>query len=126
MIPSQPKVLVVDDDKNILSAFEDFLRREHCAATLLSSVDEALKRIESERFHLLISDIRLEKDSGIMLVMEAKRKYPELRVIVITGFPDVITEQDARRYGADYFLLKPLELDKLQRAVRSSLLLREK
>ena len=44
-----------------------------------------------------------------------------LTIIVITGYPDLINEKDVKAYGADYFFLKPLELDKLREAVRKCL-----
>ena len=53
--------------------------------------------------------------------MEAKRLYPKLPVIVITGYPDLITEEVIKEYGADFFLLKPLDLSKLRHAMRRCL-----
>ncbi len=117
----QPKVLVVDDDQNILSAFEDFLRKEHCSMIAASNAEEALKKIEGEHVDLLITDIRLKHRSGVTLFMHVKGERPDLPVIVITGYPDLISEKDLKVYGAEYFFLKPLELGKLREAVRKCL-----
>lgn len=117
----QPKVLVVDDDQNILSAFEDFLRRERCSMIAASSAEEALKKVKLQHVDLLITDIRLKYQSGVTFFMYVKEIEPELPVIVITGYPDIISEEDVKAYGADYFFLKPLELDKLREAVRKCL-----
>ena len=116
-----PKVLVVDDDQNILSAFEDFLRKEHCSMIAASNAEEALKKMEQEHVDLLITDIRLRYQSGVTLFMHLREIQPDLPVIVITGYPDLISEEDLKTYGADYFFLKPLELDKLREAVRKCL-----
>jgi len=116
-----PKVLVVDDDQNILSAFEDFLKREHCTMVAASSAEEAMKKFEASHFDLLITDIRLKHQSGITLSLQAKAVQPEIPVIVITGYPDLVSEEELKVYGADYFFLKPLELDKLREAVRKCL-----
>ena len=117
----QPKVLVVDDDQNILSAFEDFLRRERCTMIAASSAEEALKKVELQHVDLLITDVRLKYQSGVTFFMYVKEIEPKLPVIVITGYPDIISEEDVKAYGADYFFLKPLELDKLREAVRKCL-----
>ncbi|MBI3110290.1 MAG: response regulator [Ignavibacteriales bacterium] len=118
---SQPTVLVIDDDHNILAAFEDFLRRENCSMIGVTSAEEALQKLEGHRVDLLVTDVRLKLHSGVTLLLHVKAIHPKLPVIVITGYPDRITEAAAKTYGADYFLLKPLELNKLRDAVRTCL-----
>jgi len=117
----QPRVLVVDDDANILSAFEDFLKKEHCVMVSASTTEEAMAHLQEQRIDLLITDIRLIAKSGVTLFLNAKISRPDLRVIVITGYPDMIDEKEVQSLGADYFFLKPLELDKLRDAVRTCL-----
>lgn len=118
---TKPKVLVLDDEENILSAFRNFLEKEHCEMITASNAEEAGGILERERIKLLITDIRLGGISGVTFFIEAKRLHPELPVIVITGYPDVVTEEQIRTYGADYFFLKPLDLDKLRHAVKECL-----
>jgi DNA-binding NtrC family response regulator len=118
---SLPKVLVVDDDQNILSAFEDFLRKERCAMIAASSAEEAVEKVRHEPVDLLITDIRLKCQSGVTFFMHMKANQPDLRIIVITGYPDLISGEDVKLFGADYFFLKPLELNKLRGAVRACL-----
>ena len=116
-----PKVLVVDDDENILSAFEDFLRREHCTMVAATNSEEALRKTLNMRIDLLITDIRLKYQSGVRFFMYMKEHQPKLPVIVITGYPDLLSEAEVITYGADYFFTKPLELEQLRRAVRRCL-----
>lgn len=120
------KVLVVDDDENIRSAFKDFLKREHCSTVVASSAEEALKKAEGQAIDLVITDVRLKSQSGVTLFMQIKAERPELPVIVITGYPNLIAEEELRTLGADYFFVKPLELDKLRDAVRKCLHLNSK
>lgn len=122
---SHPTVLVVDDDENILSAFGRFLQKEHC--TMISALDaqEGMKKLGEQRVDLIITDVRLKSRSGVTFLIEAKIDRPKIPIIVITGYHDVITEKEAKEYGADYFFLKPLEVGKLRDAVRKCLHLRE-
>jgi DNA-binding NtrC family response regulator len=113
--------MVVDDDENILSAFEDFLRKENCRIVAETNAEEALARFAQERIDLLITDIRVRLHSGITLLLRVRAAYPYIPTIVITGHPDVVTEKEVKTYGADYFFLKPLELDKLRSALRECL-----
>lgn len=117
----QRKVLVVDDEENILSAFKDFLKKEHCEMVAASNAEEGLMVPEKQHMNLLITDIRLKGTSGVTFFMEAKRIHPKLPVIVITGYPDLITEEAIKEYGADFFFLKPLDLEKLRYAIRKCL-----
>lgn len=117
----QPKVLVVDDDENILSAFTEFLKRERCKMLVAHSTQEAIRKAAGHQVDLLITDIRLKCQSGVNLVLHIKSVQPDVPIIVITGIPDIVTETDIKRYGADYFFLKPLDLNKLRVAVRRCL-----
>lgn len=119
-------VMVVDDDENILSAFEDFLKTERCTMIAATSAEDALETIERCQVDLLITDVRLKFQSGVTLFLQVKANYPNLPVIVITGYPDLITEKEVKSYGAEYVFLKPLELGKLREAVRSCLVVGRK
>lgn len=118
---NQPRVLVVDDDENILSAFEDFFKKEHCSMIAASNAEEAFEIVKDQLISLVITDVRMKWQSGVTLLMKIKQLRPGLPVIVITGYPSLIPETDIRHYGADYYFVKPLELDALRQAVRRCL-----
>ncbi len=120
-MPNHPRVLVVDDDENIISAFEDFFKREQCTMISASSAEEALGIISRQLLNLVITDVRMKWQSGVTLLMKIKHLHPKLPVIVITGYPNVMSESDIRQLGADFYLAKPLELDQLRNAVRTCL-----
>ena len=117
----QPRVMVVDDDENILSAFKDFLRKENCQIIAETNAEGAFARFAEQRIDLLITDIRVKLHSGITLLLQVRAAYPYVPTIVITGHPDVITEKEVIQYGAEYYFLKPLELDRLRCALRKCL-----
>ncbi len=86
-----------------------------------STAEEAFTILSHQVVHLLITDVRMKWESGVTLLMKVKQRTPALPVIVITGYPNLITETDIHQLGADFFLVKPLELDQLRHAVRSCL-----
>ncbi|MCL5021585.1 MAG: response regulator, partial [Bacteroidetes bacterium] len=104
----------MDDDTNILLAFQDFLNGEGCVMAAAPAPEEALRRMREEEFDLLITDLRLNLESGVTFVINAKRLQPKTPIIVITGYPDTVSESELKSYGASYLLLKPLELRELQ------------
>jgi len=117
----QPKIMVVDDDENILSAFGDFLKKEHCTMVAASSAEEAKIKLERRHVDILIADVRLAGKSGITFLLDVRRARPDLPVIIVTGFPDLVSEVDAKAFGADYFFLKPLDIDELRVALKACL-----
>lgn len=117
----QPRALVLDDDENILSAFQDFFRREHCTMLSSSDPDEAIRILAGSVVNLVIADLRMEGGPGLALCRKIREIRPLVPLIVITGYPDLVSEEEARHAGADYYFLKPLELDALRLAVRRCL-----
>ncbi len=114
---NRPKILVVDKDEKILSAFGDYLRKKNYLMTGVNSVKTGLKAIRKQRFNLLITDVRVNSEFGAGFISQAKKIHVNLPVIAITSFPDKITESDLKMHGADYLFIKPLELNKLDKAI---------
>ena len=116
-VKRKPRILVVDDDANILSAFRDYLRTKNCIMVGVSDVELAFNMVMKRYFDLLITDIRLNFQSGVTFLLRAKEARPNLPVIVITGYPDSVSNNDLKAYGANYILFKPLELGQLDKAI---------
>ncbi|NUN08422.1 MAG: response regulator [Ignavibacteriaceae bacterium] len=114
----RPVILVVDDEKKILEAFEIFLAAENCEMISASDVDEALVKTEGVKLDLIITDFYLKTKSSIELYTLIKKSNPGVPIAVITGYPEYISEEDVKIFGADYFFTKPLELDKLRILIR--------
>jgi DNA-binding response OmpR family regulator len=117
----RPRALVLDDDENILSAFQDFFRREHCAMLSSSDPEEAFRTLAGTAVNLVIADLRVEREQGLALCRRIRVVRPHVPLIIITGYPNLVSEEDARSAGADFYFLKPLELDALRLAVRKCL-----
>lgn len=69
-----------------------------------SNVEDTLSVISHQTVNLVITDIRMKWQSGATLLMTIKQTHPGLPVIVITGYPNLISESDIRHYGAEFFL----------------------
>jgi two-component SAPR family response regulator len=122
----KPRVLVVDNDENILSAFEDYLTKKNCMMVGVQTAESGIKKMKQQCFDLLITDIRANSDLEIKFVLQAKKLQTKLSVIAITSYPEKISESDLKMYGADYLFIKPLELRKLDKAVNNCLQLNYK
>jgi len=119
---NQGSILVVDDEASLRETFHFFLTREGYDPVLTASgFEEALSILRSEKIDLTISDIVLDKSSGIDLLKYARQNNIDCPFIIITGFPDVGTAAESLRFGAFDYIVKPVDKEALLRSVRLAL-----
>src|SRR5471030_246812 len=94
------KVLIVEDDPNILLGCEQALQLEGIATEGVSSAEEALKLIRTDSPAVVISDIRLPGKDGLFLMKEVQEIDADLPVILITGHGDVSVAVQSMKAGA--------------------------
>lgn len=115
-------ILVVDDEESIRITFEMFLKREgYGRVSTAATLEEALALINEERFDLIISDIVLEDASGTDLLRYIRQTGVQCPVVMITGFPNLVSAAEAVRHGAFDYISKPVNKETLLRFVRQGL-----
>jgi len=107
-------VLVVDDEKHILTVLHEALTHFGYRVTCAASGAEALAAIRSELFAAAITDIRMPDMSGLDLLRELKRQDESIEVVVMTGYPTITSAVEALKEGAYDYLSKPLIIDELR------------
>jgi len=118
-LQDKPTVLVIDDDFKILEAFKMLMESENCNMIAACDVAEALNKVEGKHINLIITDFMLKTKSSVELFALIKKTHPNVPVVVMTGYPELISERDVHMFGGHYFLTKPLELGKLRRVIRN-------
>lgn len=111
------KVLVVDDEKDVQTLFEQRFRKEIKAAELqfdfAFSGEQALQYLQQHQREavLILSDINMPGMSGLELLEQIKNNYhkPPPVVMMITAYGDEVNYQSAKKLGADDFLTKPVD-----------------
>lgn len=112
-------LLVVDDEKSICELLEITFRKEGHRVEVATSGDSAKRRLESQIYDLVISDIRMPDMTGVDLLRYAKELSPATVFILITGVPTIGTAIDAVNFGADRYAIKGDKLlDELRPAVQ--------
>jgi two-component system, NtrC family, response regulator PilR len=111
-------ILVVDDERSICELLEITFRKEGYRVEVAHNVAEAKRKLESQIFDIVISDVRMPGESGVDLLKLTKEIAPDSFFLLITGVPTVETAIAAINSGADRFVIKDHELvDQLRRAV---------
>jgi two-component system response regulator PilR (NtrC family) len=114
-------ILVVDDERSICELLEITFRKEGHRVEVAHDVPSARRKLESQIFDIIISDVRMPGDSGVDLLKLTKEIAPDAFFLLITGVPTVETAIAAVNAGADRYVIKDHELvDQLRRAVREA------
>jgi DNA-binding NtrC family response regulator len=114
-------ILVIDDETEIRESLEQLLRLEGYKADSASTGDEGVKRMENGLFDLVLLDINLPDRNGLDVLQHIKRESPEVGVIMITAYASTQTAFQASKQGADSYVTKPWDNDKLLLEVRNAL-----
>ena len=115
-------VLVVDDEPGIAALCKRILSRAGYDVTSLTDPRVAIEHLQTQRFDLLVVDIRMPEVDGFDVISRAQMVQPDIAVLVMTGFGTVETAIRALRQGVDGLLLKPFEKsDELLSSVRQVL-----
>ena len=118
---ARKRVLVVDDEAIIRRVFQDLLGKE-CQVLEADTAEEALGYLRQAPVDLIVTDKNLPGLSGLDLAQEARRLHAQSRVILMTGYPSVLTAQQAIELGVLDYLLKPFdEIREVRDKIRAAL-----
>lgn len=105
-------VLIVEDEQSIRDILVELFEVDGNTVTSAELLPQALDRLRSQRFDLIVTDLRLggKRDGGLQVMALAGMLSPEAMVLVLTAYPDDSNRQASFRLGALHFLEKPVDL----------------
>ncbi len=115
------KILLIEDDISFCKLLEKFLIKKEYEVNIAFSAAEAKLTIQQKSFDLILMDIRLPDSDGIKLMTEFKLAFPEIPVILMTGYSDVNTAVKAMKNGADDYISKPFNPDEVLLVITNAL-----
>jgi putative nucleotidyltransferase with HDIG domain len=115
------RLLIVDDEETIRLAIGKFLRSRGYEVHAAESGSAALEQLERQRFLLMLCDVRMPGMSGVEVVPRATESDPDLAILMLTAVNDAPTATEALSRGAMDYLMKPIELTDLEKAVQRAL-----
>ena len=107
------RILVLDDEKDACDLIERVLGDSHEVVTFTEE-DEAIDYFSNNPVDLAILDIKLKKMSGVDVLARLKDLRPDVKAVMLTGYPTVQTAEHAITLGAYEYLTKPLDIDQLE------------
>jgi CheY-like chemotaxis protein len=115
------RVLVIDDDRDLLEALARLLGRSGYTCLTTASGAEGIGMIESESFDLVVTDLHMPGIDGIAVMRSARTHEPPIPVVLMTAYPPSWTEGQARQAGATIRVAKPFANADLLNAIRQTL-----
>ena len=115
------RILVVDDDESVRKVFATILEEEGYAVDTAKNGREAIKKSKVKFYNLALIDIRLTDMEGTKLLTKVKDTMPKMRKIIITGYPSLQNAIEAVNRGADAYVLKPFDMDKVLETIKDQL-----
>ena len=106
-------ILIIDDEADVLSSLDELMRTEGYQTAVASTAAAGLEKLGKEPFDLVLLDISLPDSNGIDVLRTIKRDSPELPVIMITAYDSSQIAFQASREGAESYITKPWDNDKL-------------
>jgi DNA-binding NtrC family response regulator len=119
--PSNESVLVVDDDDGVRKVLSSILSEKGYLVVAVNNGKQALNALEKEYFDVALVDVELPDIKGTELLRRLKEKQPRMIKIIITGFPTLENAIKAVNEGADGYILKPFDAEKLLKTIRKHL-----
>ncbi|HET6363718.1 MAG TPA: S16 family serine protease, partial [Nitrospirota bacterium] len=118
MMNKKARVLVIDDEEIARKNLEHILTKENYDVMTAADGAQALRELESSEFDAVLTDLRMGKVDGMDLLERIKIKYPDTKVIMVTGYATVPSAIEAMKKGAFHYIAKPFKLDEVRDTVK--------
>ncbi|CCO23161.1 response regulator [Maridesulfovibrio hydrothermalis] len=114
-------ILVLDDVVDAGILVKRILERKGHNVSVFSEEEEAIDLVAKKKVDLAILDIKLKKMTGVEVLEEMKKAAPDLKVIMLTGYPTLETARESLKHGANEYCVKPIDKDELESKVEDVL-----
>jgi DNA-binding response OmpR family regulator len=116
------KVLIVDDEQEIVDFLERFLKRFNITVFKTTKSEEVIELYGRHAPNWVFLDIQMPEKDGLTTLKDLRKEYPHAKVIMVTGKEEKEFQERAKRYGAVDYITKPLDLSELIKKVQEHIL----
>jgi DNA-binding NtrC family response regulator len=115
------RILIIDDDENIRKALAAILEEEGYMVDTAETAKQAIEKTDKNIYNLALIDMRLPDMEGIELLTKMKDTTPKMRKVIVTGYPTLHNAIEAVNRGADAYILKPFDVEKVLATIKEQL-----
>jgi DNA-binding NtrC family response regulator len=118
---SKYRILIIDDDENIRKVLQTILEDEGYMIDTADTAKKGIEQSEKAFYNLALIDVRLPDMEGIELLSKLRNTKPKMRKIIVTGYPTLQNAISAVNKGADAYVMKPFEVEKILETIKDQL-----
>jgi DNA-binding NtrC family response regulator len=111
------EVLLLDDEPIVGRRLKPALNKIGCSVEVFEDPKKAIERMDEKEFHIVVTDIRMEGMDGLQVLAHVQEKFPNTKVIMITGYAKIDLAREAMGRGVFDFIAKPFKPDDLRRII---------
>ena len=119
LFSKQKRVLVADDEKDICLFLKKYLERKKLKVISCFDGQEAKNLMEKEHFDYFLLDCSMPNLTGLELIETARRRNPEAKIVLISGFP-AVNDMVVQKLGGDCFIHKPIQLSEIDSIIQET------
>ena len=120
-LPGRQRVLVIDDEKDVVYSFQRVLAEEPVEVIGATSGEEGFKLLKKHPLDLILLDVRIGEENGLEILRQVRKEHPRQLVIVMTAHGTAQTAIEAMKHGAFDYVLKPFDVPELLAVLRRAL-----
>ncbi|UCD63438.1 MAG: response regulator [Candidatus Zixiibacteriota bacterium] len=117
----QRSILVVDDELLIRDLLYDFFTEQGWDITIAESGEKALEILRNKEVDLLLTDLKMPDMDGLALTDRVRASYPDMPVVIMTGYPSVDSAVSALRQKVADYIIKPFNINQLYKSVEEKI-----
>lgn len=118
---NRPSILVVDDELLIRDLLYDFFTQQGWDIAIAESGEKALEILHNKKVDLMLTDLKMPAMDGMTLTSQVREVYPDIPVVIMTGYPSVDSAVDALRQKVADYIVKPFNINKLYKTIEANL-----
>jgi DNA-binding NtrC family response regulator len=115
-----PRVLIVDDEAELVSALQERLELRGFHATGVLNGADALAHLAASACDVVLLDVKMPGLGGLAVIQKIKSEHPDLQVVLLTGHGSAHDAEEGMRLGAFDYLMKPIQIADLVRVLRAA------
>jgi ATP-dependent Lon protease len=125
MMNRKARVLVVDDEEIARKNLSHILTKENYEVVAAGDGEQAVRELGAAEFDVVLTDLRMSGIDGMSLLERIRIKYPDTKVVMVTGYATVPSAIEALQKGAFHYIAKPFKLDEVRETVKRAVEQRE-
>ncbi len=117
----QPRILIVDDEQIVRESLTNWLKEESYQVEAAENGIQALKKIRQAPFQVVLLDLKMPGMDGLQVLLEVKKEFPDIEVIIMTAYGSVNTAVEAIKSGAYDYIVKPFDPEEVALLIKKIL-----